>query len=108
MATFLIWRLRDTQQDKFRWAPQQSTPTFPLKLSDYREDGLVDADSVYEVWHRLRKENRDLRVGDVVVDENGKVSICKYIGMEPAEWIVTDMEPQAAKETPVAQQEYLA
>lgn len=105
MATFLIWRLRDTQQDKFRWSPQQSSATTLLKLSDYREDGSVDADSVYQAWLGLRKENRDLRVGDVLADEKGQLSLCKYVGLEPAEWMIADMEQQVAREAPVVQQE---
>ncbi|MCW5966079.1 MAG: hypothetical protein KIT83_18725 [Bryobacterales bacterium] len=90
MATFYIRRLRDSAQDKFRWAPQQSTAAILLKPSDYSEDGEIDAQSTYEAWLLLRKSNRELRVGDVLVDAKGGVEICKYAGFEPAEWIVAD------------------
>ncbi|MCU0227263.1 MAG: hypothetical protein MUF01_06450 [Bryobacterales bacterium] len=113
MATFSIWRLRDSQQDKFRWAPQQSSATTPLKLTDYREDGSIDAEGVYEAWLSLRKDNRELRVGDVLAEDGGKLFLCKYVGLEPAEWVIADMdlqvardaELQAAKGATVAQQE---
>lgn len=96
MATFHIHRLRDSAQDKFRWAPQQSATATLLKPSDYSEDGEIEAQSTYEAWLLLRKEHRELRVGDVLVDVKGGVEICKYAGFEPAEWIVTDLGQQAA------------
>jgi hypothetical protein len=89
MANFTIRRLRDSQQEKLRWSPQATTTTLPvLKPSDYRDDGQVQAISPYQAWQLLRERGEDLRIGDVLVDENGATVICRYSGFEEAEWLV--------------------
>lgn len=95
MATFFIRRLRESQQEKFRWAPQPSTTTaMTLRPGDYRDDGEVEADSPYQAWQLLRQSNRDLRVGDALVDEGGAVHLCRFTGFETAAWAIADMESQ--------------
>lgn len=96
MANFSIRRLRDAQQEKFRWTPQQTTGTaLLLKESDYQDDGEVDADSPYEAWLLLRKQQRELRVGDVLVTEgSGTTHICRYSGFEEAQWFVPNLDLQ--------------
>ena len=95
MATFFIRRLREAQQEKLRWAPQQSTPSaLPLKPIDYRDDGSIEAGSTYEAWQVLRQSRQGLRVGDVLVEETGRTWICRYSGFEAAEWILADMAQQ--------------
>lgn len=88
MANFIIRRLRDSQQEKLRWSPQATTTTLPvLKPSDYRDDGHVEAISPYQAWQLLRERGEELRIGDVLVEENGATQICRYSGFEEAEWL---------------------
>jgi|GEM_PF-335123 len=91
MANFFIRRLRDTQQEKFRWSPQTNTAV-ALKPADYQDDGEVEAASPYQAWQLLRDQGSGLRVGDVLVAENGQTHICRYSGFETAEWLVTEAE----------------
>ncbi len=79
-----------------------------LKPADYREDGEVEASSPYEAWLALRRDGRDLRVGDVLQEENGQATICKYAGFEPAEWMVVDMEQQVAEVVPELRKDHHA
>lgn len=105
MATYFIRRLRESQQERFRWAPQPSTASAVLlKPGDYREDGEVVADSPYQAWQILRQSNLDLRVGDALMEENGTVHLCRYSGFEAAEWMVTDKEQQVSDAATVSMQ----
>ena len=39
-----------------------------------------------------------LQVGDLLEGEDGRLRICKYVGFEPAQWVLP--EPKAALEKP--------
>lgn len=93
MANFFIRRLRNSQQEKLRWSPQATTTTVTvLKPADYQDDGQIEATSPYQAWQLLRERGEDLRVGDVLVEENGPTQMCRYSGFEEAEWLVTGPE----------------
>jgi hypothetical protein len=40
-------------------------------------------------------------VGDLLETEDGRLSICKYVGFEPAEWVLP--EPKHAEPEPAGQ-----
>ena len=85
MATFFIKRLRPTLQEKAKWAPL-SNGAVTLKLSDYDDDGQIDAANPYDAWSQMRANSHDLRVGDVIGDEKGTVYLCRYSGFDEAQW----------------------
>ena len=49
-----------------------------------------------------------LRVGDLLETEDGQLRICKYVGFEPAQWVVPEPrphhEPESAAPTPAVQE----
>jgi len=85
MAVFKVHRLRDSAQEHFRWAPHTSGVT-QVKPKDYQEAGQIEAPSLYTAWARLREAGTPLRVGDLLEMENGQLRVCKYVGLEEAEW----------------------
>lgn len=87
MASFHIFRLKESASQQFRWQPHVSGNT-PAKRKDYEEDGSIEAENVYAAWIDLREAERPLRVGDILEDPNGRLAICKYVGFEVAEWIL--------------------
>ena len=97
MPAFRIYRLRDTAQEHFRWAPHASGAT-QVKQKDYQEAGQIEAPNVYAAWARLRETETPLRVGDVIETESGELHICKYVGIEEAQWM--QPEPKPAAESP--------
>ena len=89
MPSFRIYRLRETVSQQFRWAPHVSGAT-QVKRKDYDEDGRVEAANEYAAWMAL-KENRPLKVGDVLESDAGQLRVCKYVGFEAATWIVPEV-----------------
>lgn len=87
MPSYLIYRLKESASQQFRWAPHVSGNT-PVKRKDYEEGGRVDADNEYAAWHLLREAGQALRVGDVLEDPQGALRVCKYVGFETAEWVL--------------------
>lgn len=85
MPRYRIHRLRDAQQEQFRWAPHTSGAAL-VRRKDYREDGWVEAASPYAAWFLLRERGSPLRVGDLLESEEGELRICKYVGFEEARW----------------------
>jgi hypothetical protein len=70
-----------------------------MKLKDYEPRGQVEAIHEYDAWRLLREEGTPLEVGDLLENENGRLSICKYVGFEPAEWVLPEpkhAEPETA------------
>ncbi|MCS7314859.1 MAG: hypothetical protein RMI94_03165 [Bryobacterales bacterium] len=85
MPRYRIHRLRDVQQEQFRWAPHTSG-TAVVRPKDYREEGRVEAASPYAAWFLLRERGTPLRVGDLLESDEGELLICKYVGFEAARW----------------------
>jgi hypothetical protein len=101
MAVFKIHRLREHQQQSYRWAPHASGST-PVKPKDYNPAGEVEAEGVYEAWTALRDSSEPLRVGDLLELENGTLRICKYVGFEEAQWVIPEPKPPVSQEVPPA------
>jgi hypothetical protein len=91
MPAYRIHRLRESQRQQFRWAPHTNGAA-AVKPRDYAEEGVVDAPGAYAAWTALRDTERPLEVGDLLETEDGKLSICKYVGFEEARWVLP--EPQ--------------
>ena len=81
--------MKDSPRQQFRWAPHVGGRA-SLKLRDYEQRGEVEALHEYDAWRLLREAGDPLVVGDLLETPDGRLSICKYIGFEPAEWIVQE------------------
>ena len=89
MPEFQVHRLRDAQRQNFRAAPHTSGVAV-VKPKDYEKRELVEADSPYDLWHRLKQTEHPLQVGDILETNGGDLRICKYIGFEEARWFVPE------------------
>ncbi|HWB86314.1 MAG TPA: hypothetical protein VG675_19385 [Bryobacteraceae bacterium] len=105
MPLFRIYRMKDSPRQQFRWAPHVSGCA-SVKPKDYERQGQVEALHEYDAWRLLRESNEALGVGDLLEAENGQLRICKYVGFEPAQWVLpelkTSAEPEAASPSTVS------
>src|SRR5689334_17593008 len=93
MPVFRIYRMKDAPRQQFRWAPHVSGRA-ALKPKDYEQHGEVEALHEYGAWRKLRERGEPLLIGDLLQTSDGQLRICKYVGFEPAEWILaTPVEP---------------
>ena len=97
MPLYRIYRMKDSPRQQFRWAPHVSGCA-NMKPRDYELQGQIDALHEYDAWRLLREQGAPLEVGDALESDAGRISICKYVGFEPAQWVIP--EPKAAE--PVA------
>ena len=75
-----------------------------MKLKDYEQRGDVEARNEYDAWRILRESGAALQVGDLLEGEDARLRICKYVGLEPAEWVLpekpqTEAEPEPANQS---------
>ncbi len=98
--------MKDTPRQQFRWAPHVSGCA-SLKPKDYEQRGDVEALHEYDAWQLLRQSGDPLVVGDLLETEDGRLSICKYVGFEPAQWVLPEvkhpMEAPHAEPEPAGQ-----
>lgn len=59
-----------------------------MRGRDYTESGQIEASGVYAAWAALRDSEQPLRIGDILEDEKGALRVCKYVGLEEAQWVV--------------------
>ena len=99
MPLFRIYRMKDSPRQQFKWAPHVSGCA-SLKPKDYEQRGHVDAQHEYDAWRLLRETDEGLAVGDLLESEDGRLRICKYVGFEPAQWVLPEVkhpvEPEPA------------
>jgi hypothetical protein len=88
--------MKDHPRQQFRWAPHVGG-TASVKPKDYEQRGQVEAQHEYDAWKTLRDSGEALQVGDLLESESGQLRICKYVGFEPAEWLLP--EPKHAAES---------
>jgi hypothetical protein len=93
MPLFRIHRMKDSQRQQFRWAPHVSGCA-SLKPKDYEQRGELEALHEYDAWRAMRETDEPLLVGDLLESESGELRICKYVGFEPAQWVVAEPKPQ--------------
>jgi hypothetical protein len=89
MPLFRIYRMKDSPRQQFRWAPHVSGCA-SLKPKDYDQRGEVDAQHEYDAWRLLREAGEPLAVGDLLESEDGRLRICKYVGFEPAQFVIPE------------------
>jgi hypothetical protein len=92
MPLYRIYRMKDSPRQQFRWAPHVSGCA-SVKPKDYDQQGEIEALHEYDAWKSLRESGQALAVGDLLGADAGRLSICKYVGFEPAQWILP--EPKA-------------
>jgi hypothetical protein len=97
MPLFRIYRMKDSPRQQFRWAPHVSGCA-TLKPKDYDQRGEVDAQHEYDAWRLLRETGEALSVGDLLESEDGRLRICKYVGFEPAQWVLPEAKPTVEPE----------
>lgn len=95
MALYRIFRLKDHQRAHFRQLPHVSGVA-KIKPRDYEETTeTVEGATPYAAWFAARNSGNPLAVGDVLVDEAGTASVIKFVGFEPAEWVLPEVKPEA-------------
>ena len=89
MPLYRIYRMKDSPRQQFRWAPHVSGCA-TLKPKDYEQRDEVEALHEYDAWRVLRESAEPLAVGDLLETEAGVLRIYKYVGFEPAQWVVPE------------------
>ena len=97
MPLYRVFRMKDSPRQQFRWAPHVSG-TASAKLKDFEPRGEVVALHEYDAWRILRESGAPLEVGDLLEAEDGRLRICKYVGFEPAQWVIPEVRNQPAPE----------
>jgi hypothetical protein len=98
MPHYRIYRMKDSPRQQFRSAPHVPGSA-SLKPRDYEQRGEVQAVNEYQAWQQLRESTDPLQVGDLLESAEGQLRICKYVGFEPAQWIMPETkhaEPEPA------------
>ena len=96
--------MKDAPKQQFRWAPHVSGSA-SLKPKDYEQRGEVEARSEYEAWRLLRESSEPLSVGDLLEADNGQMRVCKYVGFEPAAWLLPEASAEQRGQEPLTGQQ---
>jgi hypothetical protein len=91
MPSYRIYRLRESERQRFRFAPHSSGAT-QVKRKDYEPAGEVEASSAYAAWQSLRQTDQPLEVGDILELSPDALRICKYVGFEEARWVLPEVK----------------
>jgi hypothetical protein len=62
----------------------------------------VEALNEYDAWRTMRDSDDPLRVGDLLETADRQLRICKYVGFEPAQWLVAEPKTPVESEIPVS------
>jgi len=89
--------MKDSPRQQFRWAPHVAG-TAAARPKDYEPGGEVQALNEYDAWRLLRESKDPLLVGDLLEAEGGQLRVCKYVGIEPAQWVLPEPKPAAEPE----------
>jgi hypothetical protein len=100
MPLYRVFRMKDSPRQQFRWAPHVSGPA-NAKPKDFDPAGEVEALHEYDAWCALRESGKPLLVGDLLESGDGSLRICKYVGFEPAQWILPEPKPESKLPPPV-------
>jgi hypothetical protein len=105
MPSYRVFRLKENLKAHFRQLPHVSGVT-QLKPRDYVESIEVTSANRYAAWQELKGTNDPLTVGDVLVEEGAGLYVMKFVGLEPAEWVIPETKPvgdaEAAPAAPVS------
>lgn len=92
MPLYRVHALKESLRQQFRAVPHVSG-TAAVKAKDYEPRGEVEALHEYDAWRLLRESDQPLAVGDLLEAPEGQLRICKYVGFEPAAWVVPEPHP---------------
>ena len=90
--------MKDSPRQQFRWAPHLSGCA-SLKPKEYEPRGEVQARHEYEAWQLMRESEEPIAVGDLLESEDGQLRICKYVGFEPAQWVLPEVKHTMEQES---------
>jgi hypothetical protein len=98
--------LREAARTQFRWAAHTAGLT-TIKPKDYEEAGEIEAPTPYAAWDLCKDSSEPLQPGDVLESGDGSLCIYKFVGFEPAQWVVpeiktVDAAPQVQDGPPAA------
>ena len=94
MPLYRIYRMKDSPRQQFRWAPHVSGCA-TVKPKDFEQRGQIEAINEYDAWRLLRESGNAMEIGDLLESAGGQLSICKYVGFEPAQWVLPEPKQQA-------------
>ena len=97
MPLFRIYRMKDSPRQQFRWAPHVSGCA-SVRPKDYEQAGQVEALHEYDAWRCRKESGEPLAVGDLLEMEDGQLRVCKYVGFEPAQWVLPEPKHPDAQE----------
>jgi len=92
--------MKDSPRQQFRWAPHVSGPA-SAKPKDFEPAGEVEALNEYDAWRVLRDAATPLSIGDLLESSDGQLRICKYVGFEPAQWVLPEIKVENKIPNPV-------
>ena len=103
-----VHRLKDSQKEHFRWSAHTGGLAI-VKPRDYEAGGEVESLTPYSLWKELQASGsphheRPLSPGDVLetIGPEGppRLFITKYIGFEPAQWLIPEAKAAEAPAPP--------
>jgi hypothetical protein len=92
--------MKDAPRQQFRSAAHVSGAA-NAKPKDYEAAAEIAADNEYAAWALMRNSDQPLNVGDLLELE-GRLRICKYVGFEEARWFVPEPHPQTSLPAPLS------
>jgi len=95
MPRYQIHRLKSHLRPQFRSAPHVSG-TANVKPRDYEPGSEVEGPTPYAIYFELKDSEAPLDVGDLL-ESNGALRICKYVGFEEAQWVLPEAKPEEVK-----------
>src|SRR5690242_7311943 len=98
MPLYRIYAMKESTRQQFRAAPHVSGSA-AVKPRDFEPRGEVEALHEYDAWRILRESGAPLEVGDLLESEDGQLRICKYVGFEPAQWVMPDVKQPPVPDT---------
>lgn len=101
MPSYRVFRLKENLRAHFRQLPHLSGVA-QLKQKDYVEGIELTASHRYAAWHQLKDTCDPLQVGDVLSEDGANLYVVKFVGLEPAEWIVPEVKQVEPEPVPVA------
>ena len=93
MPIYRVFRMKDSPRQQFRWAPHVSG--LRAQAEGLRAAGEVEALHEYDAWRLLREAARRWRWAICWRPTDGQLRICKYVGFEPAQWVLPEAEAPA-------------
>ncbi len=108
MPRYRVHRMKEGPSETFRWAPHTGGLA-AVRLKDYDASDEIDAGNTYQAWQLAMQAGRPLRPGDLLeslsdeadrTETAGRLFIAKYIGFEPAQWVVPEPKAVASGAAP--------